>query len=151
MPRQLKPSSVLRGDCSQRLVHSLVQSLEELSPEQLQALWVDEAERRDHEMESGKVAGAPGDNVFLRIERKYGKYCCRMSFILSRYRQVCTGAARQSLELYDSLPSKKTRISEFWLLHTKHVSRFIGLLVGEPCACQAQLITAADRYATGIL
>ncbi|MDN5850922.1 MAG: addiction module protein [Nitrococcus sp.] len=56
-----------------KLVHSLLESLGELSREQLQALWLDEAERRDQEMESGKIKGIPGEEVFSRIESKYNK------------------------------------------------------------------------------
>jgi hypothetical protein len=39
----------------------------------LDALWLDEAERRDAEMESGKVIGVPGEDVFARIEEEYSK------------------------------------------------------------------------------
>lgn len=56
-----------------KLAHSLVESLGELSREQLETLWLDEAERRDHEMESGKIKGIPGEEVFSRIESKYSK------------------------------------------------------------------------------
>jgi putative addiction module component (TIGR02574 family) len=63
--RQLQPGARMQ------LVHSLVESLTGLSQEELDALWLDEAERRDEEMESGKVKGIPGEKVFSRIERKY--------------------------------------------------------------------------------
>lgn len=63
----------LQPDARAKLAHSLVESLEELSREQLETLWLDEAERRDQEMESGKVRGVPGEEVFARIEAKYQK------------------------------------------------------------------------------
>lgn len=63
--RQLRPRARMQ------LVHSLVESLAGLSQEQLDALWLDEAERRDDEMESGTVKGIPGEEVFSRIERKF--------------------------------------------------------------------------------
>jgi len=63
----------LRPEARAKLAHSLVESLAELSREQLEALWLDEAERRDEEMEYGKVTGRPGEEVFSRIGAKYGK------------------------------------------------------------------------------
>lgn len=53
-----------------KLAHSLVGSLSDISREQLEALWLDEAERRDAEMDSGAVQGIPGDEVFAAIEAK---------------------------------------------------------------------------------
>ena len=64
---QLKPAA------RAKLAHSLVESLGALSREELEALWLDEAERRDIELESGKVKGIPGEEVFARIEAKYSK------------------------------------------------------------------------------
>jgi putative addiction module component (TIGR02574 family) len=63
----------LEPEARAKLAHSLVESLGELTREQLEALWLDEAERRDAEMESGKVKGIPGEEVFSRIESKYEK------------------------------------------------------------------------------
>ena len=63
----------LQPEARAKLAHSLVESLSELTREQLVALWLDEAERRDDEMESGKVTGIPGEEVFSRIESKYNK------------------------------------------------------------------------------
>jgi len=56
-----------------KLAHTIVDSLSGLSRKDLDALWLDEAERREAEMESGKVKGIPGDEVFARIESKYKK------------------------------------------------------------------------------
>jgi putative addiction module component (TIGR02574 family) len=63
----------LQPEARAKLAHSLVESLGTLSREQLEALWLDEAERRDDEMESGKVRGIPGEEVFSRIESKCNK------------------------------------------------------------------------------
>ena len=63
----------LKPDARARLAHSLVESLSGLSRKQLDALWLDEAERRDAEMESGKVKGIPGEEVFAHIESRYKK------------------------------------------------------------------------------
>jgi putative addiction module component (TIGR02574 family) len=63
----------LQPNARARLAHSLVDSLQALSREQLETLWLDEAERRDQEMESGKVKGIAGEKVFSRIEDKYSR------------------------------------------------------------------------------
>lgn len=55
------------------LTHALVQSLSALSEAQVAELWLDEAERRDVEMESGQVAGISGDEVFRRLYARYRK------------------------------------------------------------------------------
>jgi putative addiction module component (TIGR02574 family) len=64
---QLKPRA------RAKLVHALVDSLEGLSRKEIDSLWLDEAERRAAELESGKVAAVPGEKVFARIEAKYKK------------------------------------------------------------------------------
>jgi len=63
----------LRPEARAKLAHSLVESLGTLSREQLETLWLDEVERRDDELESGKVRSIPGEEVFSRIESKYRK------------------------------------------------------------------------------
>ena len=52
-----------------RLAHALVASLGELTPEQVGELWLDEAERRDQEIEAGEVREVPGPEVFERLHR----------------------------------------------------------------------------------
>ena len=47
--------------------------LSALSEAQVAELWLDEAERRDVEMESGQVAGISGDEVFRRLYARYRK------------------------------------------------------------------------------
>jgi len=39
---------------------------------QVAELWLEEAQRRDAEMESGQVAGIPGEEVFRRLYDLYG-------------------------------------------------------------------------------
>jgi putative addiction module component (TIGR02574 family) len=62
---QLKPNA------RAKLVHSLVQSLNNLPESELKALWLAEAERRDAEVETGAVEGVPGEEVFERIRSRY--------------------------------------------------------------------------------
>lgn len=64
---QLKPAA------RAALTHALVQSLAALSEAQVAELWLDEAERRDAEMESGKIPGIPGEEVFRRLYARYSK------------------------------------------------------------------------------
>lgn len=53
-----------------RLAHALVRSLESVDPETIRELWIDEAERRDAEMDAGEVRGVPGEEVLARIRAK---------------------------------------------------------------------------------
>ncbi len=55
------------------LTHALVESLATLSEAQVAELWLEEAERRDDEMESGRVVGIPGEEVFRRLYARYRK------------------------------------------------------------------------------
>ncbi len=54
-----------------RLTHALVRSLESADPEIIRGLWLDEAERRNAEMDEGAVAGVAGEQVLARIRAKY--------------------------------------------------------------------------------
>ena len=56
-----------------QLTHALVQSLARLPESEISGLWLAEAERRDAEMESGQIAGVPGDEVFRRLYARYDK------------------------------------------------------------------------------
>ncbi len=55
------------------LTHALVESLTALSEAQVAELWLEEAERRDAEMDSGLVVGIPGEEVFRRLYARYRK------------------------------------------------------------------------------
>ena len=52
-----------------RLVQRLLLSLEPVAEDQaeVERAWIEEALRRDAEMESGEVEGLPGEEVFRRI------------------------------------------------------------------------------------
>lgn len=63
----------LKPDARAKLTRTLVESLSGLSRKELDALWMAESERRDAEMESGKVKGIPGEQVFDRIESRHKK------------------------------------------------------------------------------
>ena len=52
-----------RARLAGRLLRSLDEEEEKLSPAKLEALWLEEAERRLEEWEQGKVQGIPGDKV----------------------------------------------------------------------------------------
>jgi putative addiction module component (TIGR02574 family) len=54
-----------------RLAHALVRSLDSVDPETIRELWIDEAERREAEMDEGAVRGVPGEEVLARIRAKY--------------------------------------------------------------------------------
>ena len=53
------------------LAHTLVASLTALSDDQIEELWLEEAQRRDAEIESGRAVGIPGDEVFRRLRAGY--------------------------------------------------------------------------------
>jgi putative addiction module component (TIGR02574 family) len=44
----------------------IVESLDELSQAEIEALWAEEAERRLDELEQGRVAGIPAEEVLRR-------------------------------------------------------------------------------------
>lgn len=64
----------LRLDTSSRasLARDLLSSLDDLSDEEIERLWLEEAERRREEIESGKVATIPMDEVFAKARAARG-------------------------------------------------------------------------------
>jgi putative addiction module component (TIGR02574 family) len=62
----LKLDRRARGKVASRLLHSLDEDQERLSPAECEKLWLEEAERRLEEWEQGKVKGIPGEEVFAR-------------------------------------------------------------------------------------
>lgn len=48
------------------LAKSLIDSLDDLSEAEIEALWMEEAERRLNEMEQGSVDEIPAEHVFRR-------------------------------------------------------------------------------------
>jgi hypothetical protein len=61
----------LAPDARLRLAHALIRSLESDDPETIRGLWLDEAERRDAEMDEGAVDGVQGEEVLGRVRAKY--------------------------------------------------------------------------------
>ncbi len=53
-----------------RLIRDLVLSLEELPPEALEALWIEEVEQRLNDIKDGRVVLVPGDDVFSRLRSR---------------------------------------------------------------------------------
>ncbi len=53
-----------------RLAHDLVRSLDTTPPGELERLWLEEAERRDQEMESSGDEGISGPEIFTRIRER---------------------------------------------------------------------------------
>jgi putative addiction module component (TIGR02574 family) len=54
-----------------KLAHDLVLSLAQMNEQEIEALWLAEAARRDQEMDEGRVKGIPGDEVFARIRARF--------------------------------------------------------------------------------
>jgi putative addiction module component (TIGR02574 family) len=54
-----------------KLTRALVDSLAGLSEADINQLWLDEAERRDDDFESGRIKGAPGAEVMARIRARH--------------------------------------------------------------------------------
>ena len=63
----------LRPDARVQLARTLVDSLGELSESELAELWLREADRRDQEMDTGRVKGVPGKRVFADIKTRHHK------------------------------------------------------------------------------
>ena len=55
------------------LLDSLIRSLNLPADEEIDRLWVEEAERRISQIETNEAALVPGEKVFSRIRSKYGK------------------------------------------------------------------------------
>jgi len=53
------------------LAEHLLESLDAEDQEKIDALWADEAERRDRELEDGTVAAIPGAEVMNRLRSRY--------------------------------------------------------------------------------
>ena len=52
------------------LAERILASLDELSPEEIEKLWIDEAERRLNEVRSGDVKTIPAQTVLNRLRSK---------------------------------------------------------------------------------
>lgn len=63
----------LQPDARVQLTRTLVESLGQLPESELTELWLREAERRDQEMDTGKIKGVAGESVFANIKARHGK------------------------------------------------------------------------------
>lgn len=54
-----------------RLAERLLASLDELPAGELEALWLDEAERRDLALERGELEAMPADDVFRELNARF--------------------------------------------------------------------------------
>lgn len=66
----LKRDHKERARLAGRLLQSLDEEEEKLTPAEVDALWLEEAERRLKEWEQGKVEGIPGDRVMKEFRRQ---------------------------------------------------------------------------------
>jgi putative addiction module component (TIGR02574 family) len=55
-----------------RLALNLIESLDQGEDEDVEELWLDEAERRLREYDAGQTEARPADEVFAEIEKKLG-------------------------------------------------------------------------------
>ncbi len=53
------------------LVEHLLESLDAEDQDKIDALWAEEAERRDKELDDGIVKAIPGDEVMTRLRSRY--------------------------------------------------------------------------------
>jgi len=56
-----------------RLLHELVRSFENTSPAEIESIWLEEAERRDSDMEISGDSGIGGLDALQRIRTRLGK------------------------------------------------------------------------------
>jgi putative addiction module component (TIGR02574 family) len=61
-----------RDELVSRLIESLEEVEEGLSPEQWEQSWAQEAERRDREMDEDKAKGVPGEDVMRELRDLVG-------------------------------------------------------------------------------
>lgn len=61
----------LPPDARAMLAEHLLESLSVEDQQRIDALWAEEAERRDKEIEDGVVAAVPGDEVMNRLRSRY--------------------------------------------------------------------------------
>jgi hypothetical protein len=64
----------LKLDARERagMARRLLESLDELSAAELDALWAEEAEQRDRAVEEGRLASRPTDEVIAEIKATFG-------------------------------------------------------------------------------
>jgi len=67
----LEEALSLPADEQASLAEKILKSLNLPTEDEVNRLWVEEAERRVSELEAGKVESIPGEQVFARIREKY--------------------------------------------------------------------------------
>ena len=55
-----------------RLAMALIESLDQGQDEDVEELWLDEAERRLEDYRAGRIEAIPANEVFERVEKKLG-------------------------------------------------------------------------------
>lgn len=61
----------LPPDARAMLAEHLIESLDAEDQQRIDALWAEEAERRDKEIEDGIVTAIPGEEVMSRLQSRY--------------------------------------------------------------------------------
>jgi hypothetical protein len=60
----------LNVDARAALAKRLLDSLDDLSPEEVERLWVAEAARRNRQLRDGTAGSTPSDEVFARLQAR---------------------------------------------------------------------------------
>ena len=63
----------LPNDLRSALIEKLIESLNLPLQKDIDGLWAEEADRRVHELNNGKVQALPGEEVFKTIRDRYHK------------------------------------------------------------------------------
>ena len=72
--RVVEEALSLPADVRMDLVEKLLRSLNLPVDEDIDRLWTEEAERRVAQIAEGKAELVPGEEVFAKIQAKYGKW-----------------------------------------------------------------------------
>ena len=66
-------AAALKLELSERaaLAQKLLRSLDELSEDEIEQLWAEEALRRDEELDAGKATASDGEEVFRELRARF--------------------------------------------------------------------------------
>jgi len=67
----LELDSQQRAELAQKLLRSLEDESEEMSEEEISALWAEEALRRDEELDAGTATARDADDVFRDLRARF--------------------------------------------------------------------------------
>jgi hypothetical protein len=84
------------------LAKRLLDSLDELTPEEIERLWVEEAARRYKQLKAGTASSSPSDEVFARLEARNRR---RSRGFMT---QLTRSLRKQSLTTTEKLPAWAT-------------------------------------------